>query len=154
MSADGAERRLPLTAPTYERQAARLFDAVRGACDPGLGFAAQVEACLRVTLDLLAAEPQLARDLLLTLPGGAGEEIARCQHRWSNRYCDLLRHAVAADSLHTPDVDSLEPVLIGGVISLISREVATGEPERLPQLLPALLEFLLVFYLAPPRSRV
>lgn len=153
MSTAGGGGRLPLTVPTYERHAERLLDAVRrAACEGRLGFAAQVEAALRATLELFAAEPQLARDLLIVPPnGGAGEETARCQRRWFGRYGNLLRGA-AADSVRGRRPDILEPTLIGGVVSMISREVAAGESERLLEMLPALLEFLLVFYLAPEEA--
>lgn len=147
-------RALPVTVATYERQAARLFDAVRGACDSQTGFAARMEAGLRVTLELFASEPKLARDLL-TLPpygGAAVEETSRCRQRWSKRFGGLLRGAADTDSIRSCELDFLEPVLIGGIVSLVSREILTGDPERLPQLLPGLLEFLLIFYVAPPAT--
>jgi hypothetical protein len=148
----GDSRGLPVTLDTYERQAARLFDAVRGACDPQVGFVARMEAGLGAALELFASEPKLARDLLLPPYDGAVEERSRGRQRWCERFGGLLRSAADTDSIRSRELDFLEPVLIGGIVSLVSREILTGDPERLPQLLPGLLEFLLIFYVAPPAT--
>src|SRR6476646_1034041 len=89
----GDSRVLPVTVATYERQAARLFDAVREACEPQVGFAARMEAGLGAALELFAGEPKLARDLLLPPHDGAVEERSRCRQRWIERFGGLLRGA-------------------------------------------------------------
>lgn len=45
-----------------------------------------------------------------------------------------------------PDLDFVEPTLVGGISRLIARQVLAGEAEDLERLLPAILEFVFAFY--------
>jgi hypothetical protein len=130
---------------TYDRGAERLFEAVVAACDPQAGFAARVEAGLRSSLSLLAADPTLARTL--AVHAGVGEQVMRRHQYWQERFAALL--GAAANVLDSPGPDFREPTLIGGISWLIAQQVLAGEAESLERQLPGLLEFVLVFYLDP-----
>lgn len=130
--------------------ARRLFAHVRSACAPHDGLPARLEAGLRAALDLLAAEPDLAR--LLTVDPYLGDDQAAlaAQRRWIARFAGLLREAVAADPRTTPsDLRFLGEFLIGGVRFQIARCILKGETAELPRLLPGLLECLLSYYFDP-----
>jgi hypothetical protein len=129
---------------SYDRGAARLFDALVATCDPQADFAARVEAGLRSALSFLAADPSLAR--ALTVRVGVGEEVLRRHQHWQERFAVLLGGAATALD-NRPDLDFVEPILIGGVLWLIGQQVLAGEAEDLERQLPGLLEFVLVFYL-------
>ena len=141
---------LPVTAGAYERGAERLLEAVVSACDPQADFAARVEAGLSAGLSLFAADPGLAR--LLVVRTELSEEAIGGHRRWQERCATLLREAAASLDL-PPTPPFLERLLIAGVFSLIAEPVHAGKAEELGRLLPDLLEFVLVFYADPARGR-
>lgn len=149
MSARAA--RSPASLDIRERGAQRLYQEIAATYDPRVGFAKGVEAALRATLALFAADPDLAR-LLTAEPFPEDEASIACYRRWKKRYGALLRHAAAGcpeASVHPPFV---EPVLIDGIRSQISRRVLAGKTAELEALLPVLLEFVLVYYLDPQQT--
>jgi hypothetical protein len=130
---------------SYERGAERLLETVTAACEPGAGFAEQVEAALRAVLALFAAEPELGR-LLTVRPFDGGDEATACYLRWQRRCGELLRAAAARDPgayVHPPFV---EPALISGICWRISQTLQAGEGEHLEDLLADLLQFVFVSY--------
>jgi len=151
MSFDLEDRRLPVTAATYERGVGRLLETVAAACERQVGFPAQVEAGLRATLALFAADPELAR-LLAVRPYGAGEGAIRCHEQGLKRCGALLRRAAASDPDAFVQPAFLEPALIGGICWQVTRRLFDGGPERLEDLLPSLLEFLLRCYYDPEEA--
>jgi AcrR family transcriptional regulator len=111
----------------------------------------QVIAALRVALDFFAAEADLAR-LCLLEPVSATPTIA-IHFRESVLACvpGLARgRAEREDGEALPP--STEDSLIGGVVSLATRCILSGETERLPGLLPDLVEFTLSPYLGAERA--
>jgi AcrR family transcriptional regulator len=111
----------------------------------------QVIAALRVALEFLAAEPQLAR-LCLVEPVSATPTIAI-------RFREAVLACVPAlerGRNETGDGSSLPPStedsLLGGIVSLATRSILAGETEKLPALLPDLVEFTLSPYLGAERA--
>jgi hypothetical protein len=144
----------PSSSPTgtdYERGAERLRATIVAACERGAAFPARVEAALRATLALLAAEPELAR-LLAVQPHGAGADAHHCYREGLKRYGALLRRAAASDPQASVQPDFLEPAVIAGIVWQIARSLLADGPEALEGLLPALLEFVLVYYLDPAQA--
>jgi len=142
----------PTEAGEYESGAERLLEEIAAACEPAAGFPQRVEAGLRATLRLLAAEPELG--LLLTVPPWAGDELAlRRQQRWQGRFAELLRNAAARSpdaGVHPPFV---EPALIAGIRWRISSRLLGDGAEDLEDLLPGLMEFVLACYFGPEADR-
>ena len=130
---------------SYERGAERLLETVAAACEPGAAFPEQVEATLRATLALLAAEPELGR-LLTVRPFDGGEETIDCYLRWQRRSGELLATAAASDPaayVHPPFV---APALVSGICWRISQRLQAEGAEHLEDLLADLLEFVFVSY--------
>ena len=131
---------------SYERGAERLLEAVTAACEPGAGFAEQVEATLRATLALFAADPELG-GLLTVRPFDGDDEAIGCYLRCQQRLGELLAAAAARDPtayLHPPFV---APALVAGACWRISQPLQAGEVEHLEEdLLPDLLQFVFVSY--------
>ena len=138
----------PTETGEYELGAERLLEEVAAACESAAGFPQCVEAALRATLRLFAAEPELG--LRLTVRPFAGDELAlHRQERWQGRFADLLRDAAARSpgaSVHPPFV---EPALIAGIRWKISSRLLRDGAEPLEDLLPGLMEFVLACYFGP-----
>jgi AcrR family transcriptional regulator len=132
----------------HEAAQERLLAVLNAPCEgPGVGLAQRVRRSLCAGLDLLAAEPALARLLVLEAPA-AGGEIARRHHQWLGRYADLLDRAAAdVPTVQRPAPSpSTELTIVGGLVSRIAQRVLAEEAERLPELGPELLEVVLSFY--------
>jgi len=130
------------------------FDAVRDYLEARIAAAVAAEpnwserviAALRVSLEFFASEPDLGR-LCLVEPVSATPTIA-VHFREAVLACvpplakgrELL---AAGDSLPPSTEDSL----LGGIISLATRKILTGETEQLPELLPDMVDFALSPYL-------
>jgi hypothetical protein len=77
-------------------------------------------------------------------PAGAGGEIA-ARHRASTQgFVEILK---AGRSQHGGERPLPEATLVGGIVSLIVREINAGRTEQLEQLLPDLVELTLAPYL-------
>jgi AcrR family transcriptional regulator len=123
----------------------RLFEVLSVNCYEGATIEERVGTSLEVALDVLAAEPALARFLFVEAPSG-GDEIALRYHEWLGRYGTLLRSAapdLPSESLPEPEV---EQVIVGGIASRIASEVLRGRGNKLPQLATPFLEYVLTFY--------
>lgn len=136
------------------------FDAVRDHLEEVIAAAVadqpdwphQLIAGLRATLGFLGAEPQLARFTLLESVSATPaiaihfrEAVLACEPALALGRAEL---SSGGDSLLPKTEDSL----LGGIVSLTTRAVTSGEAERLPALLPDLAEFALTPYVGPERA--
>jgi AcrR family transcriptional regulator len=119
-----------------------IADVVSGVDD----WAQRVVAALRVALGFFAAEPDLARLCLVesvaatpTIAIRFREVVLACEPQLARGRAELA------------DPDSLLPgtedAILGGIVSLTTRSIVSGEAESLPTLLPDLVEFALGPYL-------
>ncbi|HTT95752.1 MAG TPA: hypothetical protein VMF55_13850 [Solirubrobacterales bacterium] len=148
MSLDGAGD----SQPTWpgDGGARRLFGEVRRACAAVEGLPARAEAGLRVALETLAADPDLARRLTVDPHLGDDDGALEAQRAWIERFGVLLSEAAAGDPRTTvAEPRFLAGFLVGGVRFQIGRLVLSGEAAGLPRLLPGLLEGLLAYYFEP-----
>jgi hypothetical protein len=136
-----------------EPGARRLFACMRDARIEGDDFPSRLEAALRSALEMLAANPDLARLLTVDPHLGADQVALDAQRRWIRRFATLLDAAAASDPRASRESSFLARFLIGGVRFQIARLVLKGEASELSRLLPSLLEGLLSFYFAPGEPR-
>lgn len=132
-------------ATAHELGHERLFGVLSSSCYEGATIEERVGSSLEDALEVLAAEPALARFLFVEAPS-AGDEIALRYHEWLQRYGTLLRSAapdLPAESLPIPEV---EQVIVGGIASRIASEVLRGREEKLQELAGPFLEYVLTFY--------
>jgi AcrR family transcriptional regulator len=132
-------------ATAHELGHERLFDVLSSSCYEGSTTEERVGGSLEAALDVLAAEPALARFLFVEAPSG-GDEIALRYHEWLGRYGTLLRSAapdLPTESLPEPEV---EQVIVGGIASRVASEVLRGRGEKLRELADPFLEYVLAFY--------
>jgi AcrR family transcriptional regulator len=131
---------------TYDVIAQHLRDAIRESTAGLEDWPDLVRAKFAVTLDFFAANPDLARFLMIA-PTRAGEEIAaRYRRAIGNTLAELTAGMPPPPATRAPS-QAVQHSLIGGIAALIVNKVQAGEGERLPELLPDLLELALAPYL-------
>jgi len=130
---------------TFEQVVTHLEGAMATAVEGEDVWPERVRAQLGALLEAFAANPDLARFMLIA-PPNAGGEVA-------DRYRTFLEHLFAILAEAKPPLPATrEPSravtdgLVGGVAGLIVREVKAGEGKQLTELLPDLLELLLTPY--------
>ena len=132
--------------------ARRLFALVRRACAGAGDLPTRLEAALRVALDTLAGDPELAHRLTAE-PYLDDEGALDAQREWIERFGELLHAAAAKDPRTSSAPPFLAPLLIGGVWFQIARQAIDGEVSDLPRLLPGTLDALLAYYVEPGEPR-
>jgi AcrR family transcriptional regulator len=130
----------------YDLAAEWIGETITGALDPGQGWPEAVRSTVARTLEIFAADSRLARlctiEILFAGPPGLDRFEQTLQ-----RLAVPLR-AGRDECLFGAELPChLEPTLIGGAISLVSRRLNAGEGDRLPEFAPELTEFLLAPYL-------
>jgi len=129
----------------YEMVADHIAVSMRSAAEAFDEWPQQVRASLATLLRFLAGEPELAR-LYLIEPVAAGGQIA-ARHRASMQ--DLIEILKAGRPRHGGDQplpEATEETLVGGIVSLIVREISAGRTDQLETLLPDLVELSLALY--------
>ena len=135
----------------FEIVIAHMGELIAEAVEPIPDWPHRIVAGLRALLGFLASDPALARLCLVdsltagpAIAGRFGEAIAG--------FRPLLEPGRAERRSPRPLPDSTEDSLIGALATLLSRSIATGEAERLPELLPDFVEFVLMPYLGPDEA--
>ena len=130
----------------YEMVADHIRESMRVAAESFEEWPQQVRAALATMLRFLAGEPELAR-LVMIEPVAAGGEIA-ARHRASMQgFVEILKAGRPERAGERPLPEATEETVVGGILSLIVREISAGRAEELEKLLPDLVELTLSPYL-------
>jgi AcrR family transcriptional regulator len=130
----------------YEMVADHIRDSMRVAAESFEDWPQQVRAALATMLRFLAGEPELAR-LVMIEPVAAGGEIA-ARHRASMQgFVEILKAGRPEHAGDRPLPEATEETVVGGILSLIVREISAGRAGELEKLLPDLVELTLSPYL-------
>jgi AcrR family transcriptional regulator len=130
----------------YEMVADHIRDSMQVAAEAFEEWPQKVRAALGTMLSFLAGEPELARVCMIE-PVAAGGEIA-AKHRASMQgFVEILKAGRPEHSGERPLPEATEATLVGGIVSLVVREINAGRTERLEDLLPDLVELTLAPYL-------
>jgi AcrR family transcriptional regulator len=132
-------------AAAHEACQERLLQILEQRCRRGTSSEERVETALGAALDMLAAEPEIARLLFVEAPG-AGEETSLRYHEWLRRYGTLLRGAVPQAASKSSLAVEIDQVIVGGIASRIASEVLQGRAGQLRTLTPHFVDYLLAFY--------
>ncbi len=130
---------------------AHLGELIRSAVEPEPNWPHRVVAGLRSGLEFFAAEPDLAR-LCMVESVNAGPAVAERFQEAVTGIASLLAEGRSERSNPRPLPASTEESLVGALVSMASRSIASGEPERLVDLLPDFAEFVLMPYLGPEEA--
>lgn len=130
----------------YDRAMETILEAAETACEDGRGWRERARSGLAAVVELLAAEPALARTAIVEI-STAGVEARR--HHWTSmeRFAALLEPGPREQETELPANTGL--MAISAVAGLIFDELREGRAESLPGLLPELEFALLVPYLGP-----
>lgn len=135
----------------FEAVLAHLEELVAAAVAAVPDWPHKVVAALRALLDFFAAEPALAR-LVLVEPITASPQIAT---RFRAAVVECIPHLRAGRAERTEAAalpDSTEDSLLGGLLVLTARSLLAAD-RPLTELLPDLVEFALSPYLGPERAK-
>ncbi|HEU4906349.1 MAG TPA: TetR/AcrR family transcriptional regulator, partial [Solirubrobacterales bacterium] len=135
----------------YEMVAEHIAASMRAAAESFEDWPQQVRAALATMLRFLAGEPELAR-LCMIEPVAAGGEIA-ARHRASMQsLVEILKRGRPDGGDRRPLPEATEETLVGGIVSLVVREISAGRTEQLESLLPDLVELTLAPYVGPEQA--
>lgn len=130
----------------YEMVSDHIRASMQAAAESFDDWPEQVRASLATMLRFLAGEPELAR-LYMIEPTAAGGEIA-ARHRTSMQgFVEILRAGRPERTGDLPLPEVTEETLVGGIVSLIVREMGAGRTDQLEKLLPDLVELVLAPYI-------
>ena len=134
----------------YEMATDHIVSSMRAAASSFGEWPQKVRAALASLLGFLAAEPELAR-LVLIESIAAGGEVADRHNETMESLAEILRTGrPAAGDERLPE--ATDEALVGGIVSLIVREIEAGHTEQLKRLLPDLVELTLAPYLGPDEA--
>ena len=131
---------------TFDLIADHLRKVAAEAAAPHEEWPDRVRARLAAVLEVFAANPDLARYVLIA-PPRAGDEIAARYRRAMDEVLTELTEGMPPEYVSRQPSEAVEAALIGGAAALIVRKVNAGEGAELPQLLPHLVEMTLTPYL-------
>ncbi|HET8862842.1 MAG TPA: TetR/AcrR family transcriptional regulator [Solirubrobacterales bacterium] len=135
----------------FEVVVGHLRELVAEAVDGVEGWPRQAIVAARAVLAFLAAEPDLAR-LVLVESRSAGPAVSARFNEAVGEIAPLLRMGRAERPGGRRLPDSTEDSTIGSLVSLAHRKVAAGEAEQLEDLLPDCAELVLLPYLGPAEA--
>lgn len=112
----------------------------------------QVSLALRTFIELIVADPIIARAVIVEAPT-VGPGVVERYDRAIKAFVPLFR---AGRELNPRGADlpaTIEDTLAGSVFWSAYQRLIVGEAERLPELLPEILELVLRTYLGEPEAR-
>jgi AcrR family transcriptional regulator len=130
----------------YEMVTDHLLNSMKAAAASYEEWPQKVRAALSTLLSFLAAEPELARICMIE-PIAAGGEIAAGYRASLQSLVDILKAGHPEPASGRPLPEATEETLVGGIVSLIVREISNGRAEQLEKLLPDVVELTLSPYL-------
>jgi AcrR family transcriptional regulator len=135
----------------YEMVAEHIRASMEAAAAAFDEWPQKVRAALATMLRFLAGEPELARICMIE-PVAAGGEIA-ARHRASMQaLVEILKAGRPEHAGERPLPEATEETLVGGIVSLIVREISAGRTAELEKLLPDLTELTLSPYVGPEKA--
>ena len=129
-----------------------LWERVEATIAATMGWAQGVANSVERLLDLLAADPRLAR--ICTVEAFVVGPVAVARHEaLIDRLAALLRRGSEEPTAGAALPPQLEEGLLGGAVSLVARYIHSERGEHLQELTPILVELLLSPYVGPDEAR-
>lgn len=130
----------------YEMISDHIRSSMRSAANTFEDWPEKVRAALATMLRFLSAEPELARIYMIE-PIAAGGEIAARHQASMQGFAETLKAGRPERSGKRPLPEATEEALVGGIVTLIVREISAGRTAQLEELLPDLVKLALAPYL-------
>jgi AcrR family transcriptional regulator len=135
----------------HQMIADHIHESMQGATAVFDEWPQQVRAAMATMLRFLSAEPELARVYALE-PVAAGGDIAARHNTSTLGLVEILRAGRPDHDGEHPLPEVTEETVVGGILSMIVREIVADRTERLEALLPDLVELVLTPYLGPEEA--
>jgi hypothetical protein len=135
----------------YRSVCDRVVGKTMGACDEGEPWPERVRSGLKVLLDLLAAEPDLARVVTRSFPG-IRPDTYQCYVDLMTRFLPAMRAGRDYSGVDEELPGEVELMAVGAAEAIIFVELDAGRADRLPQMLPEILFSILVPFIGPERA--
>ena len=129
----------------YEMISTHILESMHATADVFDEWPLKVRAAIATMLRFLSAEPELARVYAFE-PIAAGGDIAARHREAMQGLIDILKAGRPSDDTERVLPEVTEETLVGGIVSLIVREIVADRTERLEELLPDLVELALTPY--------
>jgi AcrR family transcriptional regulator len=136
---------------TFDAVTGHIGELITAAVESAPDWPQQAIAAAREVLAFLAAEPDLAR-LVLVESQSAGPMVAARVHAAVRELVGPLEQGRGERSADRELPPTTEDSIVGALVSLSSRKAAAGEADRLGELLPDFTEFILSPYLGPDEA--
>jgi hypothetical protein len=135
----------------YEGLAAGLVEKAAEQCERGGEWPPRIRGGLEALLDELAAQPEVARAVMRSLPA-TGPAGYRCYLRFLEAFVPFL--AEGRDFAEAPEElpAEVEMLAIGAAETIVAGEIDAGRTAQLPTLLPAILFSVLMPFLGPEQA--
>ncbi len=130
---------------TFGQVAEHLEGTMASAGESEADWPAKLGAQLTALLEIFAANPDLARFLLIAPPSAGGELAARYRDLLDRLFAILVEGKPPPPETEEPS-RAVTDGLLGGIVALIVRKVKAGEGEELAELTPDLLGLFLAPY--------
>lgn len=130
----------------YELITEHIRASMRAAAETFEEWPERVRAALAALLGFLSAEPELAR-LCMIEPVAAGGEIAALHQTTLRDFAEILKAGRPQRGEERPLPAATEEALVGGIVTLIVREISAGRTAELSKLLSDLIKITLAPYL-------
>jgi AcrR family transcriptional regulator len=147
------EDKLDCVFAAHERAAARLSEALVGACRADLAWPDQVARAIAGALDFAVASPNEAHLIVVACHTASEPKLASRGHAVHEQLADLLRtgrdHEMVA---HTPP-DLTEQAVVGAAMAVVGAKLLAGECECLPGLAPELARVVLTPYVGDEEAQ-
>ncbi|HEX8752006.1 MAG TPA: TetR/AcrR family transcriptional regulator [Solirubrobacterales bacterium] len=131
----------------------RLWQDVSAACEAaGAAWPQKVRATLAAVLGALVEASDLAR--VFAIEGiAASLALAERQHEMLDRFAALLREGRRLYPAAASLPETMERALVGGIASIVTRQLLAEEPQAIDKLEPELVELVLIPYLGDEAAR-
>ena len=130
----------------------RLWLDVAAACEGPGEWALKVRSAVAAVLGALVEASALAR--VFAIEGVAASlALAERQHEALDRFAELLREGRRLHPQAAALPETMERALVGGIASIVTRQLLVEEPQAIGSLEPELVELVLIPYLGGEGAR-
>jgi len=135
----------------YERLTTGLLEKTAARCDRGAEWPERIRGGLEGLLGELAAEPEVARAVMRSLPA-VGPAGYRCYMGFLEAFVPFLAAGRDFSEAQQELPAEVEMLAIGAAETIVVGEIEAGRTRQLPSLLPAILFSVLMPFLGPEKA--
>ena len=136
----------------YEALDAYIATLIAAAVENEAQWPEQAAAAFATLIGFLSEHPNFARIYLVECLV-VGDGLAEAREQTTDRFISLLKPGRQSSHFEAEVAVGVEEGLIGGIFTLLARQVLTGRAAELDRFVPAVVEFALAPYTSAERAR-